>query len=255
MKRIYSNLKSNGRQKYLLNKYINCNISYASVSIKFTLLITVIFGMCTSQDSKHIYYKEIKCTAVASEPGDGTDTTGGGPNEENNKEKEERRAEASDSEACEQEDKVTENVNTMREDEKTTAVEEKEDVTGHMSKEQNNETGVNKEGNEGNNESPTKENNINKADNICEGEGKLKETKGGKLGNNSESQTEQTEDKDKNEIKKNKDHVQDKVKNPSRKSGTTSLSALRAPMKSSVCPRAAQPSARKDAMAKFQKDQ
>lgn len=207
------------------------------------------------QDSKHVDLQEMKCIAVASEPVDGTDTTGGGPNDENNKEKEEAKAKANVSEACERGGGVTENVNTVREDEEETAVEKKE-VTEQTFKEQNNDTGVNEKENEGNNESPTRENHINKADDICEEKGKLKEkNKRDKLGNNSESQIEKTEDKDKKEIKENKDHVQDKEKNPARKSGTTSSSALRAPMKSSVCTRAALPSDRRDAMAKFQKDQ
>lgn len=211
--------------------------------------------MGSSQDSKHVDSQEIKCTAAASEPVDETDTTGDEPNEENKEEKKETKTEANDSEECERDGGVTENINTVREVEET-AAEEKEEVTEQTVKEQNIETGVNKEGNEGNNESLTKESHINKADDICEKEGKLKEkNKGDELGNNSESQTELTEDKDKKEIKENKEHVQDKEKDPARKSGTTSSSVLRAPMKSSVCSRAARPSARRDAMAKFQKDQ
>ncbi|KAI7801954.1 smoothelin-like 1 [Triplophysa rosa] len=209
------------------------------------------------QDSKYVDPQEIKCTATASEPVDGTDTTGSEPNEENKEEKVETKPEANDGETCERGGGVTENINTLREEEKETAVEKKEEVKEQTVKEQNNETGVNRERNEGNNESLTKENHINKADDICEEEGKLKEkNKGDEQGHSSESQTEQqTEDKDKKEIKENKDHVQDKERNPARKSGTTSSSALRAPIKSSVCPRAARPSARRDAMAKFQKDQ
>lgn len=211
-----------------------------------------IFGMGTSQDSKHVDPQEIKCTAAASEPVDGTDTTYSEPNEENKEENVETKPEANEGETCERGG----GVNTLREEEKETAVEKKEEVKEQTVKEQNNETGVNGEGNEGNNESLAKENHINKADDICEEEGKLKNNKGQELRNSFESQTEQkTEDKDKKEIKENKDHVQDKERNPSRKSGKTSSSALKAPIKSSVCPRAARSSARRDAMAKFQKDE
>ncbi|XP_056625965.1 smoothelin-like 1 [Triplophysa dalaica] len=206
----------------------------------------------TYQDSKHVDPQEIKCTAAASEPVDGTDTTYSEPNEENKVEKVETKPEANKGETCER----GVGVNTLREEEKETAVEKKEEVKEQTVKEQNNETGVNGEGNEGNNESLAKENHINKADDICEEEGKLKKNKGHELRNSFESQTEQkTEDKDKKEIKENKDHVQDKERNPSRKSGKTSSSALKAPIKSSVCPRAARSSARREAMAKFQKDQ
>ncbi|KAA0709182.1 Smoothelin [Triplophysa tibetana] len=199
------------------------------------------------QDSKHVDPQEIKCTAAASEPVDGTDTTYSEPNEENKEENVETKPEANEGETCERGGGVTENVNTLSEETKETEVEKKEEVKEQTFKEQNNETGVNGEGNEGNNESLTKENHINKADDICEEEGKLKKNQGDELRNSSESQTERKTEAT--------DHVQDKERNPSRTSGKTSSSALKAPIKSSVCPRAARSSARRDAMAKFQKDQ
>lgn len=196
--------------------------------------------------------QETKCTAAVSKP----ETTGGGANEENKEDEEKTKPKSNESEACEQEGGVTENVNTVREEEKETEVTKKtEEVTEEKVKEPNNEARVNEEGNESNNESLAKENHIDKADDICEEKGKLEEkNKGDGRANDSVGQTKKTEEvTDTKEIKQNKDHVQDKQNNTGRKSATSS--APRAPTKSSVCARGARPSARRDAMAKFQKEQ
>ncbi|XP_055034560.2 smoothelin-like 1 [Misgurnus anguillicaudatus] len=193
-------------------------------------------------DQDSIEPQETKCTAAVS--------TGGGANEENKEDEEKTKAKANESEACEQVGGVTENVNTVREKE-TEVTKKNEEVTEDTVKEPNKEARVNEEGNESNSESLAKVNDINKA----EEEGKLEEkNKGDERANDSVGQTKKTEEvTDTKEMKQNKDHVQDKQNNTGRKSATTS--ALRAPTKSSVCARGARPSARRDAMAKFQKEQ
>ncbi|XP_051506426.1 smoothelin-like 1 [Myxocyprinus asiaticus] len=219
--------------------------------------ITVASEEMNDQDAKHLDPKEPKCI-VDSEPGGVTDTTESGVDEENKEEKQNTKDETNDSEACEQEGGATENVNIVRMEE-TDLEEREEEITGNTTQEQENETGVIenkdselvKEGKENNNESLRKEDDSDETD-----EKKLEEKHKEEEETANESTNTEAE-KDTDEIKENTDNIQDKLQeeNSARKNRTAPSSIHRASTKSTVCPRGARPSARRDAMAKFQKDQ
>ncbi|RXN20354.1 smoothelin 1 [Labeo rohita] len=200
-----------------------------------------------TKDAKDVKPQETKCVAAESEPGGGTDTTEGGANE-NNKENQEN-TEANDSEVCEREGGVTENANIVEEKEK-----QEKDIKELKAGEQEKETGVdeNKEC-EVEEEEKKSSNDPHSEENDSCNKGQLEEkhkeedkttneTKG-----NTKNKEDERETKEKKEIK---DDIKNKPENMGKKSGTVPSSALRAPTKSS-----ARPSIRKDAMAKFQKDQ
>ncbi|XP_058654189.1 smoothelin-like 1 isoform X2 [Onychostoma macrolepis] len=195
-----------------------------------------------TKDAKHVKSPETKCVAE-SEPGCGTDTTEGGANENNKENHKNTKTEANDSEACEQEGGVTENVNILEEKE-----EQEKDIKEHKSGEQEKETGVNENKEcEVEEEEKKKSNNdpYRKENDSCNKEGQLevKHKEEDKRTKETEGKTKNKEDE--REKKETKDDIKNKPENLRRKSGT-----LRAPTKSS-----ARPSARRDAMAKFQKDQ
>ncbi|XP_016305989.1 smoothelin-like 1 isoform X1 [Sinocyclocheilus anshuiensis] len=201
----------------------------------------------SDQDAKHVKSPETKCVAE-SEPGGGTDTTEGGANEKNKENHENTKAEASDSEACEQEDGVTENANIVEEKE-----EQEKDIKEHKPGEQEKETGIN-ENKESEVEQEKKSNNDphRKENDSCNKEGQLevKHKEEDKRTKETEGKTKNKEDERKTKEKKETKDIKNKPENLGRKSGKAPSSALRAPTKSS-----ARPSARRDAMAKFQKDQ
>ncbi|XP_052006111.1 smoothelin-like [Xyrauchen texanus] len=209
------------------------------------------------QDAKHLDQKEPKCV-VDSEPGGVTDTTESGVDKENKEEKQNTKDLTNDSEACEIEGGATDNVNIVRMEE--TDLEKKEEqINTNTDQEQENETGVIenkdnevvKEGKECNDESLRKEDDSDETD-----EKKLEEKHKEEEETANESTNTEAE-KDTDEIKENTDNTKDKLQeeNPARKNRTVPSSSLRASTKSTVCPRGARPSTRRDAMAKFQKDQ
>lgn len=201
--------------------------------------------MC-DQDAKHVKSSETECVAET-EPGGGTDTTEGGANEKNKENHENTKAEASDSEICEREDGLTENANIVEEKK-----EQEKEIKEHRPGKQEKETGVNEnkeseveEEKRSNNDPHMKENDsCNK-----EGQFEVKHKEEDKITKETEGKNKEDEGKTK-EKKETKDDIKNKPENLGRKSGTAPSSALRAPTKSS-----ARPSARRDAMAKFQKDQ
>ncbi|KTF79462.1 hypothetical protein cypCar_00040030 [Cyprinus carpio] len=197
-----------------------------------------------TKDAKHVTSPETKCVAE-SEPGGGTDTAEGGANEKNH---ENTKAEASDSEACEREGGFTENANIVEEKE-----EQEKDIKEHKPGEQEKETGVN-ENKESEVEEEKKSNNDphRKENESCNKEGQLevKHKEEDKRTKETEVKTKNKEDETETKEKKETKDIKNKPENLRRKSGTAPSSALRAPTKSS-----ARPSARRDAMAKFQKDQ
>ncbi len=216
----------------------------------FVLWPNFLFGMGPSQDAKHVKSLETKCVAE-SEPGCGTNTTEGGANENNKENHENTKTEADDSEACERGGRVTENANILEEKE-----EQEKDIKEHKSGQQEKEAGVNE-----NKESKVEEEEEKKNNNdphriendSCNKEGQL-EVKH----KEEDKRTKETEGKNKNkederetkEKKETKDDIKYKPENMRRKIGAAPSSALRAPNKSS-----ARPSARRDALAKFEKDQ
>ncbi|KAK2890682.1 hypothetical protein Q8A67_013325 [Cirrhinus molitorella] len=201
-----------------------------------------------SQDAEDVEPQETKCVAAESEPGGGTDTTEGGANE-NNKENQEN-TEANESEVCEREGGVTENANIVEEKE-----EEEKDIKELKAEEQEKETGVNEhkkceveeeEEKKSCNDPHRKESDsCNKGQLEEKHKEEVKRTK--KTEGNTKNKEDKRETKEKNETK---DDIKNKPENLGRKSGTAPSSALRATTKSS-----ARHSVRKDAMAKFQKDQ
>ncbi|XDV36666.1 hypothetical protein PO909_006406 [Leuciscus waleckii] len=185
-----------------------------------------------------------QCVEADSEPGGGTETTEGGANEDNTENQENTGDGANESEACEHEGGVTEHVNIVEEKEN-----KETDITQHKAGEQEKETEVNKnkeseaeeEGKESNNV-PHEEDNDS-----CDKEGQLEEKhkEEEKKAKETEGTTKTKEDeRDTKEKKETKDDVKIKPENLGRKS-----------TKSSICSRSARPSTRRDAMAKFQKDQ
>ncbi|KAG1935601.1 smoothelin-like 1 [Pimephales promelas] len=160
----------------------------------------------------------------------------------NESEASEREGGANESEASEREGGVTEHVNTVEEENKET------DITQHKAGEQEKETEVNKkkeseveEGKESNNVPHSEDNDS------CDKEGQLEEKhkEDEKRKKQTEGKTKTKKDeRDTKEKKETKDGVKIKAENLSRKS-----------TKSSNCSRAARPSTRRDAMAKFQKEQ
>ncbi|XP_016114742.1 smoothelin-like 1 isoform X2 [Sinocyclocheilus grahami] len=199
------------------------------------------------KDAEHVKSPETKCVAE-SEPGGGTDTTEGGANEKNKENHENTKAEASDSEACEREDGVTENANIVEEKE-----EQEKDIKEHKLGEQEKETGIN-ENKECEIEEEKKSNTDphRKENDSCNKEGQLevKHKEEDKRTKETEGKTKNKEDERETKEKKETKDIKNKPENLGRKSGKAPSSALRAPTKSS-----ARPSARRDAMAKFQKDQ
>ncbi|XP_048032921.1 smoothelin-like 1 isoform X2 [Megalobrama amblycephala] len=197
-----------------------------------------------TQDAKHTEPQEPECVRADSEPGGGADTTEGGANEDIKENPENTEAGANDSEACEHEGGATETVST---------VEKEKDITEHKDGEQEKETEVNK-----NKEREVEEERKESKNDSCEKEGQLEEKH-----NEEEKRTKEAEDKtktkederDTKEKKETKDDVKNKPESLGRKSGAGPSSAVRAPVRSSVGSRSARPSTRRDAMAKFQKDQ
>ncbi|XP_056128693.1 smoothelin-like 1 [Rhinichthys klamathensis goyatoka] len=229
------------------------------------------------EDSEHVAVSSEteamteQCVEADSEPGGGAETTEGGANEDNTENQEntgaganeseaceregganEDNAEnqentgggANESEACEREGGVTEQANTVEEEEN-----KETDITPHKAGEQEKDTEVNKnkeseaeeEGKESNNDPHKKDNDS------CDNEGQLEEKhkEEEKRTKETEGKTKTKEDeRDTKEKKETKDDVKIKPENLGRKS-----------TKSSVCSRSARPSTRRDAMAKFQKDQ
>uniref|UniRef100_A0A673NH16 Smoothelin-like 1 n=1 Tax=Sinocyclocheilus rhinocerous TaxID=307959 RepID=A0A673NH16_9TELE len=181
------------------------------------------------------------------ESGGGTDTTEGGANEKNKENHENTKAEASDSEACEREDGVTENANIVEEKE-----EQEKDIKEHKPGEQEKEIGIN-ENKESEVEEEKKSNNDphRKENDSCNKEGQLevKHKEEDKRTKETEGKTKNKDERETKEKKETKD-IKNKPENLGRKSGKAPSSSLRAPTKSS-----ARPSAKREAMAKFQKDQ
>lgn len=219
-----------------------------TVSGHFVLWSHSVFGTGPSQDAKHMEPQEPERVRADSEPGGGADTTEGGANEDIKENQENTETGANDSEACEHEGGATETVNT---------VEKEKDITEHKDEEKEKETEVNKN-KESEVEEEGKESNNKKENDSCDKEGQLEEKH-----NEEEKRTKETEDKTKTkedkrntkEKKETKDDVKNKPENLGRKSGAGPSSALRAPARSSVGSRSARPSTRRDAMAKFQKEQ
>ncbi|XP_056328374.1 smoothelin-like 1 isoform X2 [Danio aesculapii] len=192
------------------------------------------------EESKHTESQEPKCVPAESEPG-------GGAHQDNKENQEKEEAPANDSKACEQKGGVTENAN---------AVEEKEnqEITENQTGELKKETELNdikegevKEGKESSNDPPENENNS------CDKEEQLEEKREEKRTKETEGKTEKKENE--KDMKQSSDEVKKKMENPGRKSAAASSSALRASTKSSVSSRSARPSTRRDAMAKFQKEE
>lgn len=185
-----------------------------------------------------------QCVAADSEPGGGTETTEGGANEDSTGNQENTGDGANESEACEREGGVTEHVNTVEEKEH-----KETDITQHEAGEQEKETEVNKNKESEVEEKGKESNNVphEKENDSCDKEGQLEEKhkKEEKMTKETEGKTKTKEDeRDTKEKKETKDHVKNKPENLGKKS-----------TKSSICSRSSRPSTRRDAMAKFQKDQ
>ncbi|XP_073677209.1 smoothelin-like 1 [Garra rufa] len=200
------------------------------------------------QDAQDVRPQETKCVASESEPGGVTDTTEGGANE-NNKENQDN-TEANNSEVCEREGGVIENDNIMEEKE-----EQEKDIKELKAGEQEKETGVNEhkecEAEEEEEKKSTNDPHRKESDSSNKGQLEEKHKEEDKRTKETEGNTKSKEDeKETKEKKETIDDIKSKPENQTRKSGTAPSSALRAPNKSS-----ARHSVRKDAMAKFQKDQ
>lgn len=186
----------------------------------------------------------IQCVEADSEPGGGTETTEGGANEDNTENQENTGDGANESEACEHEGGVTEHVNTVEEKEN-----KETDITQHKAGEQAKETEVNKNKESEAEEEEKESNNVPHEEDkdSCDKEGQLEEKhkEEEKRAKETEGKTKTKEDEqDTKEKKETKDDVKIKPENLGRKS-----------TKSSIPSRSARPSTRRDAMAKFQKDQ
>lgn len=172
----------------------------------------------------------------------------GGSNKDNKENQEKEEAPANDTEACEQKGGVTENANTVEEKEKQEIT---KNQTGDVEKEtelnDNKEGEIKEEGKESSNDPPENENNSS------DKEGQFEEKQEEKRTKETECKTEKKEDE--KDTKQSSDEVKKKTENPGRKNAAASSSALRASTKSSVSSRSARPSARRDAMAKFQKEE
>ncbi|XP_077093846.1 smoothelin-like 1 [Siphateles boraxobius] len=175
-----------------------------------------------------------QCVEADSEPGGGAETTGGGANEDNTENQE--KTEANESEACEREGGATEHVNTVEEKEN-----KETDITQHKAGEQEKETDVNQNKESEVEEEGKERNNVPHEEDSCDKEG-LKHKEEEKRTKETEGETKTKEEE--LDTKETKDDVKIKPENLGKKS-----------TKSSICPRSARPSTRRDAMAKFQKEQ